>query len=198
MDAWLEDRRDVLAAQGGDRDAFARLVARYTRRLHDLARRMLRDPHEAEDVVQHAFLNAWQALDRFDTERPFRNWLLRIASNLCRNRIAARGRRQELRPRGGDDALPEIEDPLPLQPAEAPLGAARVRRAMEALPERYRLPVILHYVQDLPLKDVSEITGAPVATVKTWLHRGRAALARLLAAPETSGPGPGTTPGNEP
>ena len=64
--------------------------------------------------------------------------------------------------------------------------------------------MILHYVQDLPLQDVAEITGAPVATVKTWLHRGRAALAALLAppappgSPETSGPGPGTTPGRDP
>ena len=161
MDAVLEDRRDVLAAQGGDRAAYARLVARYTRRLHDLARRMLRDPHEAEDVVQHAFWNAWRALDRFDVERPFRNWILRIASNLCRNRLAARGRRQELRPRGGDDPLPEVQAPVTAAPGEALLDPGRVQRAIEALPERYRLPVILHYVQDLPLQAVSEITGAP-------------------------------------
>jgi len=197
MDAPLEDRRDVLAAQRGDRAAFARLVERYTRRLHDLARRMLRDPHEAEDVVQQAFLNAWQALDRFDTERPFRNWMLRIASNLCRNRLAARGRRKELRPRGGEDVLPDVEAPLEVAAGEALMGPERVRRAIEALPDRYRLPVILHYVQDLPLKDVSAITGAPVATVKTWLHRGRAALQALLKPPETSGSAPGTTPGSD-
>lgn len=194
MDAPLEDRRDALAAQAGDREAFARLVERYTRRLHDLARRMLRDPHEAEDVVQHAFVNAWRAIDRFDTERPFRNWMLRIASNLCRNRLAARGRRQELPPRGGDDPLPEVE--APPASAGAPLAPGRVRLAIEALPERYRLPVILHYVQDLPLRDVAEITGAPVATVKTWLHRGRAALRALLEVPETSAPESGTTPGS--
>jgi RNA polymerase sigma-70 factor (ECF subfamily) len=190
MDSALEDRRDVLAARAGDRDAFARIVRRYTKRIHDLARRMLRDPHEAEDVVQHAFWNAWRALDRFDTERPFRNWMLRIASNLCRNRLAARKRRSELPPRGGDDPLPDV----PARPAPPPgsgLSADRVREAIEALPDRYRLPVILHYVQNLPLQAVSEITGAPVATVKTWLHRGRAALRDLLS-PETPDRPPGT------
>lgn len=193
----LQDRRDALAAQAGDRDAFARLVRRYTRRVHDLARRMLRDADEAEDVVQHAFLNAWRALDRFEADRPFRNWLLRIASNLCRNRLAARKRSRELPPRGGDDPLPETPAPGGDPPPAGSWTPGRVRAAIEALPERYRLPVILHYVQNLPLADVAEIADAPVATVKTWLHRGRAALKEILAAAETSVPDPGTTQGNE-
>lgn len=191
MDDALRDRRDVLAARAGDRDAFARLVDHYARRVHDLARRMLRNDHEAEDVAQQAFWNAWRALERFDAERPFRNWLLRITSNLCRNRLAARRRSRELPPRGGEEPLPEAVAPSEAAPAD--LSPERVRRAIEALPERYRLPVILHYVQNLPLQAIAEITEAPVATVKTWLHRGRAALGDLLRSPETDGPGPGTT-----
>lgn len=184
-----EDYVDVRLAQAGDRDAYARLVGRYTRRVHDLARRMLRDPHEAEDVVQHAFWNAWRALATFDVNRPFRNWLLRIASNLCRNRLAARGRRKELAPRGGDDPLPDIE----ARPSDAPRAPERsLHDAIEALPERYRLPILLHYLQDLPLNAISEITGVGVATVKTHLHRGRAQLRALLETDETPPPGSGT------
>jgi RNA polymerase sigma-70 factor (ECF subfamily) len=191
----LLDRRDVVAAQAGDEAAYQRLVERYARRVHDLARRMLRDPHEAEDVAQQAFWNAWRALDRFETDRPFRNWLLRITSNLCRNRLAARARRPALRPRGGEDPLPDVVAGPPAGAGATAAAAGRMRldRAIEALPERYRLPIVLHYIHDLPLAAIAEITGIGVATVKTHLHRGRAALKALLAEDETPGPARGTT-----
>ena len=122
---------------------------------------MLRDAHEAEDAAQHAFLNAFKALERFDLERPFRHWLLRIASNLCRNRIAARQVRKDLlRPVGGEEsALPEPPAPRrPLDlPADADLRQGRVREAIEQLPERYRLAVVLFYVHGLAVAEVAEI-----------------------------------------
>lgn len=187
-----QDAEDIRRVLAGDPAAFAGLIARHGRRVHDLARRMLRDRHEAEDVAQHAFLNAYKALERFDLARPFRHWLMRITSNLCRNRIAARKvRAKELAATGGEEHPPEPED----ERGYAPLPIAtddRVRRAMEALPERYRLPVILKYVHELPLEAISEITETPVATVKTHLHRGRAALRALLAEPETGSEGGGT------
>ncbi len=183
-----EDAQDIRRVLGGDASAFQGLVARHARRVHDLARRMLRDAHEAEDAAQQAFLNAFGALERFDLDRPFRHWLLRITSNLCRNRLAARKVRKDLLPpTGGDDPVPEPPDRR--RPLELPSdGAARQRRvqdAITALPERYRLAVVLFYVHDLPVADIAAITEAPSATVKTWLHRGRAALRGLLEAPET-------------
>ena len=68
-----EDARAVARVLAGDREAFAAIVARHARRVHDLARRMLRDAGDAEDVVQQAFLNAYRALEGFDARRPFRH-----------------------------------------------------------------------------------------------------------------------------
>ena len=190
------DAADIRRIRAGDPSAFQGLVARHARRVHDLARRMLRDVHEAEDVTQHAFLNAFRALERFDLERPFGHWLLRITSNLCRNRIAARvARRRTPPPVGGEEPLPEpAGPPRPLDvPSDVQAREAAVRAAIESLPERYRLAVVLFYVHDCSVQEISEIADAPAATIKTWLHRGRAALRALLEAPET----PTDTPGME-
>lgn len=188
------DADAVAQVLAGDREAFSLLVARYARRVHDLARRMLRDATEAEDVSQHAFMNAFRALPRFDPRRPFRHWLLRITSNLCRNRLAERRRRPVAFGLADDqdDGEPRTIDP----PARAgdgsgvagtgaggadPIDTASVRAALEALPDRYRLAAVLRYAHGLSLDEIAEITDEPEATVKTHLHRARAALARLLA-----------------
>lgn len=187
------DAADVARARSGDPGGFEALVARYARRVHDLARRILRDAHEAEDATQHAFLKAWQALDRYDPGRPFRHWLLRITTNLCRNRLRARAvRRHELRPRGGEDPLPEPAAPAPAPPCEA--ADPRLAAAVAALPEPYRTALLLRYQHDLSLEEIAEITATPVATVKTHLHRGRRALARALGG-ETPGAAAGTEGG---
>lgn len=190
-----QDTADVRRVLAGDARAFEGLVARHGRRAYDVARRMLRDPHEAEDAVQHAFLNAFKALARFDTTRPFRHWILRITSNLCRNRLAARKVRGKLLPPTGGEDVPPDPPTGPGQPG-GPQSAqgqrATLREAIEALPEKYRLAVVLRYLHELPLEEISRITEVPVATVKTHLHRGRAALRRLLAEDETDPEAGGT------
>jgi RNA polymerase sigma-70 factor (ECF subfamily) len=194
--AAAEDAAVIRRVLAGDRDAFGLLVARYGRRVHDLARRMLKDAHEAEDVVQQTFWNVFRALPRYDPTHPFRHWCLRIATNLCRNRLVSR----RTHPRAaGDDpdsphadpaARPEFGAPEPDALAEG----ARVRAAVDDLPDAYRLAVVLRYVHGLPLEDIAEVTGEPVATVKTHLHRARALLRRVLGPPgETESDAAGTT-----
>lgn len=179
-----DDARTIAQVLAGDREAFGALVARYARRLHDLARRLLGDASEAEDAVQVTFLHAYRALDRFDPQRPFRHWLLRIATNHCRNRWAAR--RRVPKPSGvgtDDDDRAAVPEPAARPPAERGPDAERerVREALAALPETYRVAAVLRYVHDLELTEIAEVTGDPVATVKTHLHRARAVLRRTLA-----------------
>jgi len=199
QDGEQQDAEAIRRTLAGDRDAFASVVARHARRVHDLARRILRDAVEAEDASQQAFLNAFRALDRFDPRRPFRHWLLRITTNLCRNRLVARRHRPLPLGVGAEDddhpvrtpAARAVEpgDDVPDLPA-----AADVHAALDALAERYRTTAVLRYVHGLDLAAIAEITDEPVATVKTHLHRARAALAVMLRRPrETRDDGPGTT-----
>ena len=185
------DARDIEAVRAGRVEAFRGLVERHGPRVHDLARRLLKDAHLAEDVTQQAFANAWRALPRFDLERPFRHWILRIATNLCRNAHAARRTRPEVTGVRGPDDEP-LEPPAREEPAEPDLeGRARavhVRAAIDLLPERYRLAVVLHHLHGLALDEIAAIEQLPVATVKTHLHRGRAALRALLLPPESLPP----------
>ncbi len=196
-----EDAVAIGRVLAGDREAFGLLVARYGRRVHDLARRMLRDAHEAEDAAQQVFLNAYRALPRFDPRRPFRHWLLRIATNACRNRLAARragprvGSLTATDPDGASETLdpadpagdPASEGEGPAFPSDARLDAERVRAAIEDLPDTYRLAVVLRYAQALPLVVVSDIPGHPGAPPNPPPPRGRAARRRPPAGPEEEG-----------
>lgn len=194
------DQQDLAAIRAGERERFRGLVVRHGPRVYDLARRLTRDAHLAEDVTQQAFQRAWQALDRFDASRPFRHWILRIATNLCRNLHARRTNRRELLggpgghaggPGEGDDE--QAFDPADARPEATPGGLALaggfdppkdLRAAIERLPERYRTPLVLHHLHGLALEAVAEILELPVATLKTHLFRGRQALKDLLLGPE--------------
>ena len=195
------DAGDIRRALAGDPRGFEALVLRHGPRVHDLARRMLRDVQRAEDITQHAFTNAWKALPRFDLARPFRNWILRIATNLCRNAHAARRLSPEVSGTGPEDEPFDPPAPPPPAPPDADdlARAEHVHAAIASLPERYRLPVVLHHVHGLSLEAIAEITEVPLATVKTHLHRGRAALRDLLAPeidPGETGRRPGGTTGH--
>ena len=174
---------------GGRRRAFDELVARYEGSVYNVCLRMLGDPADASDVGQEAFVRAYLALDRFDVSRPFRPWILRIATNLCINAAKAR--------RGGQVSL---DDPSPAQaePAEGGLDIAdagrgpeavlesrelhdRVRRAVLALPETYRAVAVLRHVEGLSYEEIAEATGMAMGTVKTHIFRAKKLLREKLS-----------------
>jgi len=161
----------------GDPAAVQALMARKLSRMLALARRMLGDPVEAEDVAQEVFLRAWKqarvwkpGAGKFDT------WMHRVALNLCYDRL--RRRREE----------PMAEPPEQVDPArsaEAGLIAIatseRVRVAVEALPERQRTALILCHYQELSNIEAAELLGVSVEAVESLLSRGRRALRGALA-----------------
>ncbi len=183
MEQQAEELGWIEAALRGDQAAFANLVRRYTGAVYSLAYRMLGNPQEAEDATQEIFLRAYTRLASFDQTRRFSTWLLAIASNYCIDVL----RRRRFAWLTLDDIAYSVPTgkPGPERTALAREEQAMVRRALQRLPESYRLVTILRYYHDMSYEEIAEATGLSLANVKTRLHRARAMLAEALG-PEGS------------
>jgi RNA polymerase sigma-70 factor (ECF subfamily) len=167
--------------------SFEALVHAHVDRCHAIALRMTGNPHDAEEIAQDALVRAYRALAGYDAERirqlKVRAWLVTIVLNLCRNR--ARSRPAPTTPlgplleAGREPAADAGSDPAGLALA----GAARERLAahLAALPERYRVPVVLRHVDDLSYAELSAVLGRPEGTLKAQVHRGLALLRVAMA-----------------
>jgi RNA polymerase sigma-70 factor (ECF subfamily) len=171
----------AIAAAGGDRAAFARLVEKHQRAVFGLSVRLLGRSDEARDAAQDAFLRAWSQLKRYDPARPFRVWLLAIARNRCLDALRRRGRDFELSEDEEHEPViavsPEVEEALERRDMEKALAAA-----MELLPPRQKTAIALFHKDGLSTGEIAEVMGVPLGTVLTWLHRGRNELRKRLEA----------------
>lgn len=175
----------VEQARGGDLRAYEALVQDHTDRAFGLALRIVRSKPDAEEVVQDAFVRAWKALPGFRADAAFGTWLYRIVTNCALDRCARlKNRAQRESPLEPHDDRP---DPRP-GGAGADDAAERIRleRLVGALPEGQRAVVTLYYLQDRSIPEVAAILGMNQNTVKTHLHRARAALRQAWSGEETS------------
>ena len=161
----------------GDQRAFALLVTRHLGAVSGIARRMLGDDSEAEDVAQEAFLRLWRLGGGLSIdEAGVRPWLRRVVSNLAIDRIRAR-RRIEV-----TDDVPEVAvSPGQLAALEGEEAAARIDRALQALPERQRLALTLFHFEGLSQREVGESMGVSDEAVESLLARARRGLKAALA-----------------
>jgi RNA polymerase sigma-70 factor (ECF subfamily) len=182
----MDDSALAAKAAAGDHGAFAQLLDRHGGRVLAVATRIARDRTSAEDLCQEVWVHVLRVLPQFDPARPFAPWLLRVAANLCRNRV--RGERR--RPAQSLDTIEEDAGPS-VAGDDAPPGArierdetARiVRAARDALPPTYRTILALRYEGDMSHEEIAEaLGGLPLGTVKNRLHRAREALALRLDA----------------
>jgi RNA polymerase sigma-70 factor (ECF subfamily) len=173
-----DDGALVLAARSGDEQSFRVLVDRYRDRIFGLALRMAGSREAAEEIAQDAFVRAWQALPGFRGESRFSTWLYRIAFRRALDERAVTARRRG-RETAMDEAALERADP---RPTRTPDWGTRLRleRAIAELPDAQRACITLFYASDQSIEDIARVLDAPTGTVKTHLHRARAALRERL------------------
>lgn len=170
------DQRVVARLAAGDLDAAAELYDLYGGHVYGLARRMLRDPRDAEDVVQDVFAQAWRSASRFDPARAsVVGWLLMMARARAIDRLRALRARPDVGGDTGVDVVAAAEAPDAVLALD---DAARVREALAALPEAQRAAIELAYFEGLTHSEIARALAEPLGTVKT---RIRAALQALRA-----------------
>jgi len=165
----------------GDAEAFDTLFDRYRTPVYNFARMMLSAADGAEDVLQETFLAVARTAPRYEPRGRFRPWLMRIVRNLCLNRIESeRARRRALPQTSLEAASPAAAEPSPSERVERAERLARLRRLIAALPERQREAVVLYAFEQMSYREIGESLDVPINTVKTLIHRARAALAAAV------------------
>lgn len=172
---------DVLVRRvvDGDQGAFAELVRRHEGRVFAVAMRMLGREEDALDAAQDAFLTVYRKAEQFRGESAFTTWLHRITVNACYDILRKKARQPLLRAVGDDEREAEPGPPVE-DHAAAVASGIDVERALQEIPDDFRAVLILADVHDLAYEEIASILEIPTGTVKSRLHRGRAALGRAM------------------
>ena len=182
------DHQLIEATKNGDENAFAEIVARYRNPLTNYLFRFLNDYEEAVDLAQETFVRVYFAIDRYHTQYAFSTYVYRIATNLAISEIRRRKRRRLMSLTGLFQADEDSE--VEFQPADkAALQDTQIvdderdrtiARAIAALPEKYRVPIILRDIEGKSYDEVAEIMGLGLGTTKSRISRGRGLLREKL------------------
>ncbi len=184
----LPDSELVTRVLNGDRNAYRPLVERYQNRVHAMVYGMIRDQEEARDIVQNAFIKAYQNLGTFRIESSFYTWLYRIAMNLAIDhcRMAKRRRtssfEESVASRDDDGNLLELHHTDgPAKALQRKETQHRIFAAMEELTEEQREVILLREVEGLSYKEIADTMNVPEGTVMSRLFYARKRLQVLLA-----------------
>ena len=180
MAEMIDDELLVEQFSRGDKSAFDRIVEQYSADVGALANRLLGWPGDVEDVVQNIFLAAFLGLKKFRGRSSLRTWLFTITINECRNYRYRQMLRFSLFSRAGE-RLSHSSAPPADGTATKSETFEQVRRAVKALPAKYREPVVLKYLQQLGSDEIARILGISEAALHVRLSRARKKLKETLA-----------------
>jgi RNA polymerase sigma-70 factor (ECF subfamily) len=167
-----------------DQAKFSDVAMEYMPSLYTAALRMTRNPSDAEDLVQETYLKAYRAYGRFQEGTNLKAWLYRILTNTFINSYRAKKRRPEESDIDDVESLGGLAGSTSGRSAEEEvlehITESEVKEAIEALPEQFRMAVLLGDVEGFSYKEIAEILDVPIGTVMSRLHRGRRALQARL------------------
>ena len=177
------DRQLVKRVQEGDKQAFDLLVLKYQHRIVKLISRYVRDPSDALDVAQDAFLKAYRALPNFRGESAFYTWLYRIAINTAKNYLVTQSRRPQEAEINNTEEGEQFDLESTLREYETPenlLLTDEIQRtiaeAMEDLPDDLRTAINLREIEGLSYEEIAEVMACPIGTVRSRIFRAREAI----------------------
>lgn len=192
-----DDNELVRAAQAGDGAALDQLLRRHVDRLHRLCRRLCPTDADAEDATQEALIAVVRGLPRFDGRSSFATWSHRVTTNACLDAL----RRQQRRPTvvrsiGPRDESRHTSTSLgPIDPPDTTGGPddhipqrMAIDDALAALPDDFRVPVVLRDQLELDYAEIADVLGIPPGTVRSRIARGRARLAEMLGPQHDGNP----------
>src|SRR5262245_34822567 len=181
-----EDLLLIERCKRGDQAAYALLLRKYQNSVYNLCRKMVRNPEEARDLSQEAFVKTFATLERYNPIYAFSSWLFKITANLCIDHI----RKQRMKLFSIDDPVDGEEGPIARQledPAQRPDEASeraelgsRIRAAIDKLPEHYRVILLLRHQEQLSYDEIAQRLDVPLGTVKARIHRAREGLKSIL------------------
>ncbi|MDH4216237.1 MAG: RNA polymerase sigma factor RpoE [Gallionella sp.] len=181
------DQQLVERVQRGDKHAFDLLVSKYQRKLGRLISRFVRDPAEAEDVTQDAFIKAYRALPGFRGESAFYTWLYRIGINTAKNYLLANKRRTPASTSFDAEESESFEEASLLREVNTPENELMskqvvdvVQASLQQLPEDLRSALTLREIEGLSYEEIASVMNCPIGTVRSRIFRAREAVAENL------------------
>ncbi len=178
----IEDQKLIARARNGDQKAYEELMIKYRNLVYHVMIKMVRNPQEAEDLLQEAFITAFKALASFNEEYAFSTWLMKIATNNCIDFL----RKKKLKTFSIDEPVKYKEDQVKIEvpdvdptPEKYLLAEERSKildDAIQSLPPRYRHVIVLRHKEEKSYEEISDILKLPLGTVKARIFRAREML----------------------
>ncbi|MFJ7936178.1 RNA polymerase sigma factor [Sporosarcina sp. NPDC096371] len=161
---WIQE---VLA---GNKQAYAHLINKYKNPLYATILRMTKNPHDAQDLVQEAFIKVYEQLRKYDETGTFASWMYRVAINHCMDEFRKkRYKMQQVEIEEGSIVSSDTPEIIFMKNEES----RRLERLVATLPEDERIIILLRYVNELSYQEISELVDTPLATVRNKLYRAK-------------------------